>query len=798
LSTRDDIAAPAAPAAPAALAEMAAPEPDVSAEAGPPATGAEVILRVALDVPLRRLFDYLPPQSGVQEGSEPQTALAGHAGDRVLPGMRIRVPFGRQRLIGLVMEIASRTDVPPERVRPALEVLDSAPVMDEPALALLRWASDYYHQPVGQAVSLALPKALRLGAPAVPVEPRWSATPEGLGAFERGEPTRAPQQKRLLGILAAKADGLTTEELAASLSPGWREAARALARRGWAACRMEAAADAEGRDVNSEGATIAGARAHRTGPPLTPEQAHAVERVCGSLGRFAAWVLHGVTGSGKTEVYMQGIEEALRQGRRALVLVPEIGLTPQLVARFRDRFEARLAVMHSALTDGERLTAWRQAFSGQAHIVLGTRSAAFAPVPSLGLIIVDEEHDASFKQHEGGFLYSARDLAVVRAQRAGVPIVLGSATPALETLHNVTTHRYERLSLPNRAIQSVPPRVSLIDLRAHSVNAGLSTPAIQAIERHLADAGQVLVFLNRRGYAPTLLCTACGWVAPCRDCDARLTVHRTVKRLRCHHCGADAPLPERCPQCGFLVKPVGQGTERIEETLAQVFPGTPLARLDRDVVRRRGDMESVVARIASGDARILVGTQMVTKGHDFPNMTLVVVLNADQGLFSTDFRAPERLAQTLIQVAGRAGRASRPGEVLIQTEFPEHPLLRNLLAEGYEGFARTALAERAQAAWPPFSRLAAVRDSAASAEAALSFLEQARRIAGKPAGVRLLGPVPAAMAKRAGRYHAQLLVESAERGPLHQFLDAWVPAIEQLPSARRVHWALDVDPIELF
>ncbi len=801
------------------------------------APAAAGVLRVALDVPLRRLFDYLRPGSsgdalrvnGVASGAEAE-------GGPILPGTRVRVPFGRQRLIGLVMEVADRSELPSDRLKRALEVLDTAPILDAADLALLRWAADYYHQPIGQAVAVALPKGLRLGAPAAAVEPRWLATPEGLAAFTRGEPARAPQQRRLLRLLTENerglgppgarvengeafgtsdlrlgaaaatspragltaagltAAGLTAAELNAAL-PNWREAARALARRGWALCRTDAATRAAGAGPASAEPPP---RARHPGLPLTPEQTQAVEQICGSLGRFTAWVLHGVTGSGKTEVYMRAIERVLQHGRRALVLVPEIGLTPQLVARFRDRFDAHLTVMHSGLSDGERLEAWRQAFSGQAYIVLGTRSAAFAPVPSLGLVIVDEEHDASFKQHEGGFLYSARDLAVVRAQRAGVPIVLGSATPALETLHNVATRRYDRLVLPNRAIQSVPPRVSLIDLRAHPLNAGLSTPAVQAIERHLRDEGQVLVFLNRRGYAPTLLCTACGWIAPCRDCDARLTVHRAAKRLRCHHCGADAALPERCPQCGFLVKPVGQGTERIEETLAEVFPGAPMARLDRDVVRHRGDMESVVARIASGEARILVGTQMVTKGHDFPNMTLVVVLNADQGLFSTDFRAPERLAQTLIQVAGRAGRASRPGEVLIQTEYPDHPLLRNLLAEGYEGFARTALAERAQAAWPPFSRLAAVRDSAASAEAALTFLEDARRIAGKPPGVKLLGPVPAAMAKRAGRYHAQLLVESRERGALHQFLDAWVPTVEQLPSARRVHWALDVDPIELF
>jgi primosomal protein N' (replication factor Y) len=422
----------------------------------------------------------------------------------------------------------------------------------------------------------------------------------------------------------------------------------------------------------------------------------------------------------------------------------------------------------------------------------------FAPVPDLGVIIVDEEHDASFKQHEGGFRYSARDLAVVRAQQAGVPIVLGSATPALETLNNVSTGRYVRLSLPRRAAQAVPPRVALVDLRTNAVQGGISTPAVQAIERHLADDGQILVFLNRRGYAPTLLCTACGWVAPCKDCDARLTVHRTADRLRCHHCGADAPLPARCPQCGFPVKPVGQGTERIEETMAQLFPNVPLVRLDRDVVRKRGDMETAMRRMHSGEARILVGTQMVTKGHDFPNVTLVIVLNADQGLFSTDFRAPERLAQTIVQVAGRAGRGVKPGEVLIQTEFPEHPLLLHLLREGYDGFARVALEERSQAEWPPFSRLAALRDSAPTSEAALEFLTEARALMQPPRAVQIRGPVPAAMAKRAGRYHAQLLLESADRSALHRFLATWLPEVEQLKSARRVRWALDVDPSELF
>jgi primosomal protein N' (replication factor Y) len=733
------------------------------------------VFRVALDTPLKRLFDYLPPAEGLFPVP-------------IRPGMRVRVPFGRQRLVGIVMDVAESSDLPEDRLRSILEVLDPRPVLDASALALLRWAAEYYHHPIGEVLATALPKALRLGADAETREERWNITAEGREAYGQGEPRRAPKQRELLAYLARpEAGGVSAAELDSTL-PNWRVAARVLKERGWAQSAHVV--------VTSHDADFA---VRTPGPELRQEQKAAIETVGDALGRFGSFVLHGVTGSGKTEVYLRLVERVLYQGQRALVLVPEIGLTPQLVGRFRDRFDTPMAVLHSALTDHERVVAWRNAFSGHARIVLGTRSAVFAPVPNLGIIVVDEEHDPSFKQHEGGFRYSARDLAVVRAQRADVPIVLGSATPALESLQNVAGGRYARLSLPNRAAAAEPPRMALVDLRANTLHSGVSTAAVQAVERHLREDGQVLVFLNRRGYAPTLLCTACGWIAPCPECDARLTVHLSAGRLRCHHCGFDSTLPSRCPQCGFAVKPVGQGTERIEETLTNLFPGVTLARLDRDVVRKRGDMEKVVRRMSSGEARILVGTQMVTKGHDFPNVTLVIVLNADQGLFSTDFRAPERLAQTIVQVAGRAGRGARPGEVLIQTEFPGHPLLLSLLHEGYEGFARTALAERAQASWPPFSRLAAVRDSAKTAQGALEFLTEARKLAGTPPrGLRLLGPVPAAMSKRAGRYHAQLLIEGQERSSLHHFLDSWLPAVEQLQSARRVRWALDVDPIELF
>ena len=731
------------------------------------------IFRVALDTRLRQLFDYLPA------GLPPGTAAP-------VIGGRVWVPFGRQRRVGIIMESADSSDVPPARLKPILGVLDAEPLFDAQALGLLRWASQYYHHPIGQVLASALPKALRLGAPATAREVRWRVTDAGVAAAAAGEPRRAPRQRALLGFLLEH--GATSTPVLDERAGPWREAARALSARGW---------------IASTEVTLTRPAAPATrrvpGPQLLPEQAAAVDAISAGLGRFGAYVLHGITGSGKTEVYLRLIERMLDGGRRALVLVPEIGLTPQLLTRFRERFELPMAVLHSALTDHERLEAWRDALSGHPRIVLGTRSAVFAPVPDVGVIVVDEEHDASFKQHEGGFRYSARDVAVVRARHAGVPVVLGSATPALETLHNVAAGRYTRLALQRRATRAQSPLLKLVDLRSNATQSGLSTPVVLAIERHLGDGGQVLVYLNRRGYAPTLLCTGCGWIAPCRDCDARLTVHLAAGRLRCHHCGADAPLPPRCPQCGFAVKPVGQGTERSAETLGTLFPGVSIARLDRDAARRRGEVEGVMQRMSSGETRILVGTQMVTKGHDFPNVTLVVVLNADQGLFSSDFRAPERLAQTIVQVAGRAGRGVRPGEVLIQTEFPDHPLLAQLLAAGYDGFARAALEERSEAAWPPFSRLAALRDSAKTADAALAFLTDARRHAPRAStGVRLLGPVPAAMAKRAGRYHAQLLLESRQRTALHGFLGEWLPAIEQLKSARTVRWSLDVDPLELF
>ena len=488
---------------------------------------------------------------------------------------------------------------------------------------------------------------------------------------------------------------------------------RALGKRGWIS------ATTLPRAAHSNTPTAAASEV-----ALTEHQTAAVDSILRTLSTYAAHLLYGVTGSGKTEVYLRVIAAAIANGGQALVLVPEIALTPQLVDRFRRRFDTGIVALHSGLSDTERRDGWRAAHSGHARIVIGTRSAVFTSMPHLALVVVDEEHDASYKQHEG-FRYSARDLAVLRARGDGVPVILGSATPSLESLENAAAGRYVKHLLPHRPGAAQQPRMTLVDLRRHAADQGLATPTLMAMDQHLKAGGQIIVFLNRRGYAPSLFCSACGWVAPCAHCDARMTLHKRAGQLRCHHCGAHAPIPLICGSCRHPLNPVGQGTERVEETLARLFPDAPLARLDRDTATARGAIAVVLDRVHSGEARILVGTQMLTKGHHFPEVTLVVILDADQGLFASDFRATERLAQTITQVAGRAGRETRPGEVLIQTEFPEHPLLVRLIEEGYDGFATSALQERREAGWPPFMRLALLRAEAKDVAALDEFLRSA-------------------------------------------------------------------------
>lgn len=728
-----------------------------------------MFVSVAIDTPLRRPFDYR-----VAAGAE-------------LPavGARVRVPFGRRRVVGIVLAHLDRTDVPAGKVRSIESVLDGEAAFDEKLLQLLRWAADYYRHPVGEVLAAALPVALRDGAPLRAERFAWRATELGRSSALAELSPRAVRQRNIMQYLLKH--GCTEADALLATSVGTADALRALAARGFIE-RIGV--------VNDATANLTAA----PGPELNDAQREALERIAASLGTFASHLLYGVTGSGKTEVYLQLIARVIAREQQALVLVPEIALTPQLVARFQARFPIPIAVMHSALNDTERLEAWRNAREGSARIVIGTRSAIFCPLPKLGLIVVDEEHDASFKQQEG-FRYSARDLAIVRAQRYRVPVVLGSATPSLESLHRAQ-QRPEWLSkLPERAAaRAKQPQWSLIDLRKNAQTQGIATPTLLAMHRHLDAGGQIMLFLNRRGYAPVLFCPNCGWSAHCTRCDAHLTVHGRENTLLCHHCGAQHPRIDGCPDCFSPTKPVGQGTERIEETIAESFPKARIARLDRDSIRRRGELEAVFERINKREIDILVGTQMLAKGHDFPNVTLVVVLNADQGLFSTDFRASERLAQTIVQVAGRAGRAERPGEVLIQTDYPEHPLLTLLLQGGYDAFAHGAIQERAECHWPPFSRLALLRAEATSLSAPMAFLHVALKVGRKQGAhaVRLLGPAPAVMERRAGRHRAQLLVHATSHAQLQQFLHAWIPTLEQLPSAKRVRWSIDVDPVELF
>ena len=718
-----------------------------------------MILGIAIDTPLRRLFDYRAP--------------AGSPVPEI--GQRIWVPFGRRRVVGVVIEQRTSSSIPAEKLRSAFEVIDDEPTVDPALLELLRWAADYYRHPLGEVISTALPVALRAGVPLTEPVIAWRLTTLGRTEALSKLPARA-------SALRGAIHSLLGSDNAPDIP---RELLKKLEQRGYVEQYTPTAPEAP---IEA-----------RTGLELNESQRAAVREIQTSLGSFATWLLHGVTGSGKTEVYMQVIEAALAKGLQALGLVPEIGLTPQLISRFRARFDAPIAAMHSGLNDTERLTAWRDARSGKARIVIGTRSAVFVPLPQPGVIVIDEEHDASFKQQDG-FRYSARDLAIVRAQRLSIPVVLGSATPSLESLARAQRQSGSLLSLPHRAADARAPTVGLVDLRKNPQEQGISTPVLSSMQRHLAAGRQVLLFLNRRGYAPVLFCPNCGWAAHCRRCDAHLTVHRNSSELVCHHCGCEQHAAEVCPSCSHLVKPVGQGTERIEETIERLFPGMPLARIDRDSMRRKGELENTLEQIGRNEIRILVGTQMLTKGHHFPNVTLVVVLNADQGLFSTDFRASERLAQTIVQVAGRAGRADAAGEVLIQTEYPQHPLLTLLLQGGYQAFATGALAEREQAGWPPFARLALLRAEATQAQEAMKFLRIARERAWAHAvrNVDLLGPAPATMERRAGRYRAQLLLRAETHVPLQRLLGVWIPELEGMPEARRVRWSIDVDPLELF
>jgi len=663
------------------------------------------ILEVAIPARLWQRFDYLPPPGS--EGVQDWPA-----------GIRIQAPFGRRTLIGVLLAVKSTSNVAIDKLKPVVKKLDDQPVLTPTILSLCRWASDYYHHPLGEVVIQALPKILR--------------------------------QHRECPVID---------------------------------------------EINGQSEWI-----QAVSQPLTlnADQQRAVQAINAEQG-FQTFLLDGITGSGKTEVYFQTISALLAAKKQVLVLVPEIALTPQTVARFEQRFNAPIALLHSDLSDKKRLTAWLHAKQGLAAIVIGTRSAIFTPLLNPGMIILDEEHDLSFKQ-QNNLRYSARDLAIVRAQLENIPIILGSATPSLESLYNAITHKFTHLSLPQRAGEAKSPAVNLINLRGKRLVGGLSKPLLDEMQQHLADNGQVLLFLNRRGYAPVLMCHHCGWMAKCTRCDARLTLHFQPERLHCHHCGMIKHPPKKCEGCRYpeLIT-AGQGTERIEQVMAEYFPEYSCVRIDRDSTQRRGSIEKLLAEAHQQKAQILIGTQMLAKGHHFPQLTLVAIVDADSGLFSVDFRALERIAQLLVQVAGRAGRSERAGEVIIQTHHPDHPHLQCLLKFGYQRFARAILTERQQALLPPFAHLALLRAEANQRELTHEFLTHAKSSLENlsPKNINLLGPTPAPMERCAGRFRGQLLLQAIKRSELQEILRVWVPTINCAKIAKKVRWSLDVDPQEL-
>ena len=733
-----------------------------------------VIVRVAVPSPLRRLFDYLVPAEMVTDA--PPSALQ--------PGCRVKVTFGRREVTGLIIECADTSTFALEKLKPVTQLIDVEPLLPASLFRLFIWASRYYQHPIGDALFSTLPTLLRKGAlPPEQGQKCWQLSTFGKG-LGPDSLKQAPKQRAVIDKLLAEGV-VSDEQLVALFSRAvLKPLEEKLLIESSNQCIPEVALDKLLRQDNLT---------------LYPSQKQALEAI--DHHHFNCSLLDGVTGSGKTEIYLQSIEKTLRYERQALVLIPEISLTPQTEKRFRDRFHVPIVTLHSGLTDKQRLNAWMQARSGQAKIILGTRSAIFTPLKAPGLIILDEEHDPSYKQQEG-FRYSARDLAVIRAQQEHIPIILGSATPSLESLNNCHAGRYQHLVLSTRAGNAVQPDWQVIDLKTERSNAGIAATTLMAIDQTLKNNHQVLVFLNRRGFAPAMLCHQCGWTAECQHCDSRLTVHRARSRLICHHCDFQQRVPQQCPSCRSReLIAAGEGTERSEAFLQQYFPDTIVLRVDRDSTRKKGAMQEVFNTADSGESCILVGTQMLAKGHHFENVTLVAVLDADSGLFSPDFRSHERMGQLLTQVAGRSGRGIARGRVIVQTHQPDHPLLALLISQGYGHFARQLLPQRELSQLPPFRHMSVIRAESHRPDEADAFLRLARKIAEKlqvptPA-LSYLGPLPALMEKRAGRFRYVLRIDADQRPALQVLLSAVAVELENHKDSRRVRWSIDVDPQEL-
>ncbi|MCP4489093.1 MAG: primosomal protein N' [Gammaproteobacteria bacterium] len=722
----------------------------------------------AIAIPLYREFDY---------------ALAGNTTPQ--PGVRYRLPFGKGQKPGVLISSSESTSYDPQKIKSVLEALDQTPVLDSHMLELSRWVADYYLQPPGEVLFQCLPKYLRSAHQQKPARvKRWLVKAMDTAARD-AIAGRSPRQHELLSAIESSASGLDAVQLKV-INPNWHSVVLALESKQMIHA-VWVRPDADDQQL-------------QPAPELNAQQSQVVEKMIAQMTGFSVQLLDGITGSGKTEVYFQLIQQQLERQQQVIYLVPEIGLTSQLVARVKARFGKRFAISHSGLTELMRYQAWQQFREGDVDIMLGTRSSLFSQSQRLGLIIIDEEHDSSYKQ-EDGVRYHARDVAIKRAQMLGIPVLLGSATPSLESLNNSDREHYRLHQLNQRPTAFPPPAIQLIDTRHVKLDTGCSPRLLHKIQQHLDASGQVLLYLNRRGFAPVVMCHDCGWQSHCQHCDARLTLHHSVQRLLCHHCGFAQPVPPACPACDNAdIKHYGIGTEQLEQRLQQLFAGTPVIRIDRDVVSGRHQLAAKLEALNSGEPCLLIGTQMIAKGHDYPAITMSVILEADQALFSASYRASEGLVQTVFQVSGRSGRGQRAGEAYVQTRFPEHPLMQSLKQQPYREIATNILGERRLLGFPPYARVIMFRADALSLQQAMDKLEEIRNILDVQAsahGLQCIGPLPALMTRRIGRYRAQLCLMSADLRTLRSILRAAMGEIENVASTHSVKWMIDVDALDL-
>lgn len=720
-----------------------------------------LIAHIALPVPLYQLYDYRLTQPAEV-------------------GMRVKVPFGKRDAIGVIVSIDQQTDVPIECLKDISEIIDNEPLFTPAVWQLLKWAVSYYHFPIGEVIFHAMPVLLRQGKQASKAEiKQWQLTELGKNCDLKSL-SRSYKQQLLLTSL--KNNTFSENDFSANIFHQLEK--KQLI-----------------KQVSVTPDTVEWQSHFSTNPTsirLNEEQTKAIASVNQQNQQFNVFLLEGITGSGKTEVYLNILSDILSAGKQALILVPEIGLTPQTIKRFKQRFNAPIDILHSGLTDKQRFEVWLRSRSGENAIVVGTRSALFTPFKHLGMIIIDEEHDNSYKQQEG-WRYHARDLAIIRAKIENIPIILGSATPSLETLNNAQNQKYQLLQLTQRAGDASLAQQSILDIRGLVLCAGLSQPLIDQIKKHLSNNNQVMLFLNRRGFSPSIICHDCGWIAECPRCDMPYTYHQKQHKLICHYCDTPRALPHQCPKCGSThLIPIGFGTEQLEKQLEILFPNIKISRIDRDTVSKKGALDNYLKEIQQGGAHILVGTQILAKGHHFPDVTLVGIVDVDGALFSSDFRATERFAQIYTQVSGRAGREAKTGEVILQTYHPDHPLLNVLLSKGYQEFAKFTLQERRQTHLPPFSYQVMIRAADRNNHHAPNFLQQIHDWLKSLDDHRLwqLGPMPSNQPKKAGYYRWQLLLQHTHRQQLQQILDQLIISIDKWSETSKVRWSIDVDPID--